>query len=135
MPRIKSAKKALKQSIKRRLHNVAIKTKMKSLKKAAVLSMDKKETSAPEKVKKAIIAIDKAAKIHLIHENKAARMKSRLAKKLNELKMVLPKKVKKTPPVKKSSAKKVVEKKKPIKKSTPAKKPIKKTVAKKVSKK
>ena len=39
-----------------------------------------KKTSTPKKLIDAVKAIDKAAKKNLVHKNKAARIKSRLAK-------------------------------------------------------
>jgi len=120
MPKTKSAKKALRQSQKRRLHNLKIKKNLRALKKAALLSLTAKDKAAPEKVKKAIIAIDKAAKRNVIHKNKAARLKSKLTKKLKALKMALPKKPvsdkgrsrskAKKAPVKNKAAKKTAEK-------------------------
>ena len=73
MPITKSAIKALKQSEVRRARNVI---KKKTLK--AVM----KKTDKVEDLPKAQSAIDKIAKTGYIHKNKAARLKSRLAKKL-----------------------------------------------------
>lgn len=72
MPNLKSAKKALRQSRKRYLVNKASKAKMKTMVKNVTV------TSAST----AFSVIDKAAKNNLIHKNKAARLKSQIAKKL-----------------------------------------------------
>lgn len=72
MPIKKSAIKALKQSEVRRVRNAVKKRNIKSVMKAT----DKKELPKAQSV------IDKAAKTDYIHKNKAARLKSRLAKKL-----------------------------------------------------
>ncbi len=85
MPNTRSAKKALRQSLKRRARNLARKKAIREAKKAylkAIEKGDKKE--ALEKLKLVYKAIDKAAKTFL-HKNTAARKKSRLAKKLNQL--------------------------------------------------
>jgi len=73
MPIIKSAKKALKQSRKRALHN---------LKKKKLLKSTIKKTTSEKEMSKAQSVIDKAAKTGYIHKNKAARLKSRLARRL-----------------------------------------------------
>jgi ribosomal protein S20 len=85
MPNIESAKKALRQSKKKRSQNQfwknRIKREMKGLNKllddkgSDILSL-KGEESALQKV------LDKAAKNKAIHKNKARRLKSRFAKKI-----------------------------------------------------
>lgn len=93
MPKTKSAKKAHLQSQKRHLKNIKAKKEVKKALKLAMKSLEeKKSKQAPEKVKAAIILIDKADKNNIIHKNKAARLKSRLVKKLNELRLNLPNK-------------------------------------------
>lgn len=70
MPITKSAQKKLRQDKKRKTSNAVTKAAYKSaIKKAGKLG-----------VSKASSAIDKAAKKGLIHKNKAARLKSRIAK-------------------------------------------------------
>lgn len=72
MPITKSAKKALRVSETKRAQNKINKVKL-----------EKALRQATEKtVNAAISTIDKSAKTGLIHKNKAARLKSRLAKKL-----------------------------------------------------
>ncbi|MDH4358462.1 MAG: 30S ribosomal protein S20 [Candidatus Berkelbacteria bacterium] len=73
MPIIKSAIKALKQSRKKRAHNLLKKRALK----AAV-----KKTKTAKQLPKAQSTIDKIAKTGYIHKNKAARLKSRLAKRV-----------------------------------------------------
>jgi small subunit ribosomal protein S20 len=76
--RTKSAKKALKQSKKHAIRN----TKVKKSLKEAVKGFEKN----PQKklLAKVYSIIDTAAKKHIIHQNKAARLKSRLAKLLKK---------------------------------------------------
>lgn len=74
MPVLKHAKKKLRQDKKRTIHNRKLKEQYKSLIKKAKLNL------SVDNVKRAVSAIDKAAKKHLIHKNKAARLKSSLAK-------------------------------------------------------
>ncbi|MEK7673683.1 MAG: 30S ribosomal protein S20 [Patescibacteria group bacterium] len=85
MPKIKSAKKALRQSEKRRVKNLKrkreIKVAVKGLSKALI---GKDKESAEKYLKLAYKKIDKAAKT-FVHKNKASRMKSRLAKKVNKI--------------------------------------------------
>lgn len=74
MPVIKSAKKKLRQDKKRQESNKNGKELLKDLVKKA-----RKEPSV-ETIKQAVRAADKAAKNHIIHKNKAARLKATLSK-------------------------------------------------------
>jgi small subunit ribosomal protein S20 len=74
MPVIKSAKKKLKQDIKREKVNNLLKTNYRN----AVKEAQKGKTA--EKIKKAVKLVDKSAQKGLIHKNKAARIKSSLSK-------------------------------------------------------
>ncbi len=86
MPNIKSAKKRVLTSAKKRENNNVIEARTKtSIKKfeKAVETGDKK--AVKEKLDVAIKNIDKAANSGLIHKNKAARQKSRLMKMNNKI--------------------------------------------------
>lgn len=74
MPILPSAKKALKQNLKKYQANLVLRKKLRD----AI----KKTTSA--NINATISLIDKAAKKNIIHKNKAARLKSRLAKKIGK---------------------------------------------------
>lgn len=74
MPVIKSAKKKLRQDKKRTALNNKLENLFKNLVKEA------KKSPTQENIKEAISAVDKAAKKNIIHKNKAARLKSALAK-------------------------------------------------------
>jgi small subunit ribosomal protein S20 len=80
MPNTTSAKKAMKQSAKRRLLNrsqrSALRTVVKKARTAAAAGGDE----AGEAIRLAVKKLDQAAAKHLIHKNAAARTKSRLAK-------------------------------------------------------
>ncbi len=88
MPVIKSAIKKLKQSLKHQSHNRATKRTVRDLVEAF------KKSPTPKAYIAAVSALDKAAKTNVIHKNKAARLKSRLAKRLPrvEAKPAAPKK-------------------------------------------
>ena len=80
MPRIKSAKKRMRQSKGRTLRDKAQRSELKT----AI----KKVRSAPAAEAQALLVdasslIDRAGRKNLIHRNAAARTKSRLAKALN----------------------------------------------------
>ncbi|OGF56731.1 MAG: 30S ribosomal protein S20 [Candidatus Fraserbacteria bacterium RBG_16_55_9] len=83
MPNTKTAKKNLRQSLKRREKNLerkkAFQHIVKQLKKAIAAG---DQTQVKELVPQVMKAADKAAKKHLIHPNKAARLKSRLMKRV-----------------------------------------------------
>ncbi|MCL5004581.1 MAG: 30S ribosomal protein S20 [Patescibacteria group bacterium] len=81
MPIIKSAKKALRQSTKRRKVNVKRKTELKSvIKQFKKLVAEKKKEEAQKYLSSVYKKLDKSAKVNLIKKNKASRLKSRLSK-------------------------------------------------------
>jgi len=107
MPRIKSAKKALKASAKKRAENLLLKKKLKS-------ALDKLENSPKEKqglfISETVSCIDKAVKNNLLHRNKAAHMKAAIAKKFKSVKAE--KLTKKVQPAKKAKTTKKISKSK-----------------------
>ncbi len=84
MPITSSAKKALRQSTKRRKQNLdrkkSLRAEINSLKKLIVAG---KMTEAKEAMAKVYKAADKMAKVNFIKKGKASRIKSRLSKRLN----------------------------------------------------
>ncbi len=81
MPIIKSAKKALRQSKKRKAVNDRRTKAMKDAIKKVERSVKEKKADAAQKLLPvAFAAIDKAAKRGVIKKNTAARKKSRLAR-------------------------------------------------------
>lgn len=78
VPIIKSAIKKVRKDKIRTARNKKRELNLKSLiKKVRV-------TKAPKDLQAAFSALDKAAKVHLIHPNKAARLKSRLSKGVSQ---------------------------------------------------
>jgi small subunit ribosomal protein S20 len=82
MAHTEHAKKSFRQSEKRRERNRATKSALKTTLKAARASVGK--DTAPKALSAATARLDKAAKHRTIHPNKAARLKSRLAKAMNK---------------------------------------------------
>lgn len=81
MPITKSAKKALRQSKRRRLKNLMKKEKIKSLTKKLRKVLTAGNTEEAKKLMPEIYkALDKAAKTGVIKKNAASRKKSRLTK-------------------------------------------------------
>lgn len=77
----KSAKKAIRQSDKRKQHNLIYRNKIKGLiKEARGLVLAKKIDEAKKVLPKLYQALDKAAKVGVIKKNTASRKKSRLTK-------------------------------------------------------
>lgn len=105
MPLLKSAKKKLRQDKKRQKRNASQKDYLKEVLKKA------RKDPTVENIRIAVVAADKAVKKRLIHQNKAARIKSSLAKLIAG------------EPTKQESAKKTI----PVKKATTKKKSVKKT--------
>ena len=73
MPITQSAKKALRQNIKRRVKNLAQNRNLKDAVK------EFRKTPAKDALSAIFAKLDKAAKVGLIKENKADRLKSRLS--------------------------------------------------------
>ena len=87
MPNIKSAKKRVITSAKKNVNNTLGRSSMKTaIKKSERAIKAEDKALAEENLKVAIKRIDKACASGLIHKNKAAREKSRLTKKVNEMK-------------------------------------------------
>lgn len=77
----KSAKKAIRQNKRHRVHNLIYINKIKSLlKEAKSLVAQKKNKEAKDLLPKVYEALDKAAKVGVIKQNTASRKKSRIAK-------------------------------------------------------
>jgi small subunit ribosomal protein S20 len=86
VPNIKSAKKRVRVSEKRRLRNKAYKTFFKNRIKEVLKAIENKEPKEVvlELTRKAQAAIDKAVSKGVIHKNQGARRKARLFEKVNE---------------------------------------------------
>ena len=86
MPNTESAKRALRKAERRRIRNKsersALRTTVKKVRVAAA-AVDGESTQSALQV--AIKKLDQAASKHLIHANKAARLKSRLTKLSNKV--------------------------------------------------
>ncbi|MFA7253039.1 MAG: 30S ribosomal protein S20 [Patescibacteria group bacterium] len=82
MPIIKSAKKSLRVSEKKKAINDVTRAKVKSAVKGLKIA-DKAGEATLETLAKAYKELDLAAKKNVIHKNKAARLKSRLAKSIS----------------------------------------------------
>jgi len=85
MPQTQSAKKALRQSEKKRAINYQYKKKMRDLvKNLRVLIKDRKKDQAEKILPDVYKAIDKAAKKDIIKKGNASRKKSRLTIAVNK---------------------------------------------------
>ena len=86
MPNTMSAAKALRQSYKKRQHNLFWKKRILDVKKQISHLLQTKNSNADILNKELSLlakALDKAAKEKVIHKNKANRLKSRYAKKIS----------------------------------------------------
>ena len=85
-PVTKSAKKALRQSLKRRARNLQKKKKIKDLlKEVRNLIFQKKVEEAKKLLPQIYKLLDKAAKTGLIKKNAASRKKSRITKLISAI--------------------------------------------------
>ncbi|QQG43709.1 MAG: 30S ribosomal protein S20 [Candidatus Daviesbacteria bacterium] len=84
MPIIQSAIKKLRKDKIRTARNRVRSANVKNLIKKA------RQTKTPAALKAVFSALDKAAKVKLIHPNKAARLKSRLSKSAPPIKIAKP---------------------------------------------
>lgn len=84
MPITKSAKKALRQSKRRKARNLQKKEKIKSLiKQVRNLVLEKNVKEAKKLLPQVYKFLDKAAKTKLIKKNTASRKKARITKLIN----------------------------------------------------
>lgn len=129
MPIIKSAKKRMHQTVKRRARNQSTKRSLRAEMKAFAAAVEAKDgKKAAEAIKKVQSNLDKAVKKNVLKKNTAARKLSQLSEKAKNIgakptsatkKKAAPAKsiAKKTPATKKPAAKKQAAK-------TAAKKPV-----------
>ena len=81
----KSAKKAIRQSARRKEQNLVYKNNIKKVvKEAQALVAAKKMAEAKKLLPKIYEALDKAAKVGVIKKNNASRRKSRLTKLIDK---------------------------------------------------
>ena len=86
MPVIESARKQMRQNLKKRARNFPVRNEVKTLiKKQLTFIKEGKMDEAVKLMPMVFSVIDMACKKNLIHVNNAARKKSRLARALNEL--------------------------------------------------
>lgn len=86
MPKIKSAKKRMRQSVKRTARNRIRKEKLKKAVKSFRAVLGKGDSAAiGEELKKVTRAVDKAGVKGILHKNTVNRRKSRLAKMVTRL--------------------------------------------------
>ncbi|MFQ5636066.1 MAG: 30S ribosomal protein S20 [Gammaproteobacteria bacterium] len=86
MANIKSAGKRAKQAERRRQHNIALKSRMRTAIKKVVNAISAGDAAAAaESYRAAVPEIDRATGKGLIQKNKAARHKSRLNKAVRNL--------------------------------------------------
>ena len=86
MANTKSAEKAARQAVKHRARNVALRSRMRTAVRnvtAAVAGGDKE--AAKSTYQKAVPVIDSLVSKQIIHRNKAARHKSRLAARIRAM--------------------------------------------------
>lgn len=86
MPNSVSAKKSLRQSLKRRERNRSQRSALRTVIKKFVAAVEAGESQTAEIAYRIVVKrIDQAAAKNLLHKNKAARTKSRLFARLKKL--------------------------------------------------
>ena len=87
MPNTNSAKKRLRQNKKRRIHNKAIKSSLKTQLRKVHEAVDGDDADLRDGAfQAAVSSLDRAAAKNIIHRNAAARLKSRLSAKVKAAK-------------------------------------------------
>ena len=85
MPITKSAKKALRQSRRKRKHNLVYKNKIKELEKSIQRFLASKDAAKAKEILPQLYKIfDKAAKENVIKKNTASRKKSRICRMVSK---------------------------------------------------
>ena len=85
MPNIKSAKKRVKVSEKKNLHNRIVKSVVRTSVKKFEASLNGDAADVAAVLNETVSAVDRAAAKGVIHKNAANRKKARLAKRLNKV--------------------------------------------------
>lgn len=81
-----SARKRVRQAAKRRLHNASMRSAFRTSIKKVLHAIDAGDReAAAEAYRRAVPVIDRTAGKGLVHRNKAARHKARLAKRIEAL--------------------------------------------------
>lgn len=87
MPTMKSAKKRLRQNIKHNLRNRTYKSALKTqMKKFLNAIREGNAQAAQEGLRLTVKKLDTGVSKNILHKNTASRKKSRLTKKLNQMK-------------------------------------------------
>ncbi|GIW93173.1 MAG: 30S ribosomal protein S20 [Pirellulaceae bacterium] len=87
MPTTRSAKKRLRQNVKRRMHNRAIKSTIKTYAKRVLQALAAQDIAKAEaEYREFARRIDRAATHRVLHPNAAARRKSRLQARIKAAK-------------------------------------------------
>ena len=84
MANTKSAKKTIRTHARNQERNTSIRTAVKGLVKKAQVGIQENSANKADLVREASTSIDRAVSKGVFHKNKAARKKSRLAKRLNK---------------------------------------------------
>ena len=83
MPRTKSAAKQARASVRKQARNKSIKSRLHTLENKFLAAVEaKKSAEAATAYRDLTSALDKAAKVQVVHRNLASRKKSRLAARL-----------------------------------------------------
>jgi small subunit ribosomal protein S20 len=83
MPNVPSAKKRLRQTLRRNMRNKAIRTRIKTVSKRVLKAIEENDEKVNDYLSIAYKTIDMAASKGVIHKNQAARKKASLAKKVS----------------------------------------------------
>lgn len=83
MPHKRAAKRYLRKSNKLRMHNRALLSSLRTQVKKTRQAIAAKSEDLPQQLAAAASRLDRAAKTRLFHPNKAARLKSRIARAAN----------------------------------------------------
>jgi small subunit ribosomal protein S20 len=91
MPTTKSAKKRLRQSEERRLRNRSERSALRTYVRRVLTAIEANDPEkAREEMRLATVKLDRAGTRGLIHRNKAARIKSRLAQRIKAMQQQAP---------------------------------------------
>ncbi len=84
MANTRSAQKHMRADEKKRIRNLMVRSRVKTLIKKAERSVATKDAETAEAIRIACAELDKAASKGVLHKNNAARRKSRLMAKVNK---------------------------------------------------
>ncbi len=81
-----ASERSARKSVRKEAPNKSVRSEMKTMRSRVLTLIEDKDLEAEQGLKQAIAVMDRAASKGAIHQNRAARLKSRLTRRFNQAK-------------------------------------------------